>query len=550
MINRHGSGLTIIEKYPYAVLDGDRSAHSAEDRKFEVFSLKGMTNNETVYLEQQEKNLSIKGLDKIALRYSDPPKAKLYSRILSKIKPEKRNDPTLLIALGHAISFSKQNSTQKSDIPAAYTYIGQFLAHEITKLHKTDGSEAVNLRTPSLDLDSIFGDFDEDADCESRYIECKNGELRLGPTFGVSQAVCPAGYDDIPRSPTGRPCIADSRNDDHVALSQTHVIVMKFFNTIRRKYPSESQQFVKDIVISHFQHAVIFDYMRRFTEESIFQKILNRGRKIIHAHDGATPDNFVLPIEIPTAFFRFGHSMVRDQYAPWNGCHSKSTVKNFWDNTYSGSNLKCGKLQSDWVTDWETLIGLNGHQPIKAAPVNTNIARNLINIPDQFLPEADTDILSVSKNIAARTLLRGFEFHLPHAHDFCRYVNSKLDEDERFDVIHSEKLFENENEFVKYCFSLDDRVLRYKTPIWYYVLKETDLWRGTINENSKLGPLTSRIICETLLASIESAGFHLNKNDLFKKEIESKEAIYGFREFIHSAVTGDYENVNVCFSKK
>ncbi len=57
------------------------------------------------------------------------------------------------------------NDNQNTEIPAGYTYLGQFIDHDITLDRKTELTVngnvepgcIENFRTPSLDLDSLYG---------------------------------------------------------------------------------------------------------------------------------------------------------------------------------------------------------------------------------------------------------------------------------------------------------------------------------------------------------------------------------------------------------
>src|SRR5260370_242878 len=65
-----------------------------------------------------------------------------------------------LIALGQAMNVSS-NSSNDSSIAAGYTYLGQFIAHDITFDSTPDlppvELHSVNLRSPQVDLDSLYG---------------------------------------------------------------------------------------------------------------------------------------------------------------------------------------------------------------------------------------------------------------------------------------------------------------------------------------------------------------------------------------------------------
>src|SRR5215203_550586 len=115
-----------------------------------------------------------------------------------------------------------------SKIPSGYTYLGQFIAHEIT----FDNSKEVlapdpqSLRSPSIDLDSLYGEEpggklyqEEDPVC-----------LKVGLTD-------PGGNGnllgrDLPRMKTGVALVGDRRNDQNLAVAQTTVAFIRFHNKV------------------------------------------------------------------------------------------------------------------------------------------------------------------------------------------------------------------------------------------------------------------------------------------------------------------------------
>jgi len=66
--------------------------------------------------------------------------------------------------LGDLIGNPGRETSPDSTIPAGFTYVGQFVDHDITfdvssRLDtSTDANTVNNMRTPALDLDSLYGD--------------------------------------------------------------------------------------------------------------------------------------------------------------------------------------------------------------------------------------------------------------------------------------------------------------------------------------------------------------------------------------------------------
>jgi hypothetical protein len=106
---------------------------------------------------------------------------------------------------------------EESGIPALYTYLGQFIDHDITfdpvsvltKLQDPDG--LTDFRTPALDLDNIYGRGPGDQPYMYDGLKFRLGETLSGQ--GVPDA------HDLPRF-AGRALIGDPRNDENSIVSQ------------------------------------------------------------------------------------------------------------------------------------------------------------------------------------------------------------------------------------------------------------------------------------------------------------------------------------------
>ena len=113
------------------------------------------------------------------------------------------------------------------NIPAGFTYLGQFVDHDITLDLTSIGEKAAdptavhNFRTPALDLDSIYG-LGPDG---SRHLYARapgGGSGKTpGPKFLIGKTInVPFGgvtgdhRNDLPRSPEGFALIGDHRNDE------------------------------------------------------------------------------------------------------------------------------------------------------------------------------------------------------------------------------------------------------------------------------------------------------------------------------------------------
>src|SRR3984893_422303 len=119
-----------------------------------------------------------------------------------------------------------QDDEENTGIPAGYTYLGQFIDHDITfhpassLQQQNDPNALVDFRTRRLDLDSVYGRGPDDLP----YMYDGN-KFRLGrPLF---EADAPTHAQDLPRfidpndpKAPKRAIIGDKRNDENVIVSQ------------------------------------------------------------------------------------------------------------------------------------------------------------------------------------------------------------------------------------------------------------------------------------------------------------------------------------------
>src|SRR5436309_5718974 len=131
-----------------------------------------------------------------------------------------------------------QDDEENASISAGYTYLGQFIDHDITfdpassLQQQNDPDALVDFRTPRLDLDSVYGRGPDD---QPYMYDGK--KFRLGRSlFELDQ---PTHVRDLPRfndpnDPNGakRALIGDKRNDENVIVSQLHAAMLQFHNKL------------------------------------------------------------------------------------------------------------------------------------------------------------------------------------------------------------------------------------------------------------------------------------------------------------------------------
>src|SRR5262245_46890231 len=146
--------------------------------------------------------------------------------------PGRRFDDDALLRLAAAMRMPR-NSIAGSHVPSGYVYFGQFLAHDITRLRDADDrpvsqaaplAELAQLRSPALDLDSVYGSgYDDHA------VPLNQGKFIIGAAVDLDNQRVPE--TDLPRDPlTLAPLVPDDRNDDNLLVAQLHVQFLKLHN--------------------------------------------------------------------------------------------------------------------------------------------------------------------------------------------------------------------------------------------------------------------------------------------------------------------------------
>lgn len=203
-------------------------------------------------------------------------------------------------------------------VPAGYTYLGQFVDHDLTfdttsTLDPMDNSRPTNRRTPCFDLDSLYG---------------------LGPIAspymyrdGIRLI---EGVNDLPRQ-GGRAIVGDPRNDENSIICNLHMAFIRFHNAVADRLEAarpalknsrELFDLARNEVRWTYQRILVEDFLPRIVSNETLQAFEFRRdpapsglSRNVAAFALYTPDKRgAIPLEFSAAAFRFGHSMVRTGY--------------------------------------------------------------------------------------------------------------------------------------------------------------------------------------------------------------------------------------------
>jgi hypothetical protein len=393
-----------------------------------------------------------------------------------------------------------------STIPAGYTYLGQFIDHDITfdpasslqRLNDPDGLH--DFRTPRFDLDSLYGDGpNNDPFIYDPAIDDGKTSFLIGRNE--------AGEEDLPRNvlpasaagvPQGRALIGDPRNDENVIVGQLHLLFLRFHNKVVQQLSevpgiNGSEQLFAEAqrqVRWHYQWIVVEDFLRRICGDAVVDDILRPDAYVTVAGEATIKRAHLqiyrwqqepfMPVEFSVAAYRFGHSMIRGVY----NLNQKlveggvAPIPIFKDGPLAEQHEDLRgfrPLGTQWTIDWEFFFGAGG--PLQfARPIDTQLVPPLSTLPDE--PEGHLRVL------AARNLRRGRAFGLPSGQRVARAMGLDPMSDEALGIL------DVSAEFTE------------SAPLWFYVLKEAE-----VSPSEQLGPVGGRIVAEVLLGLLKGDPF-------------------------------------------
>ncbi|CAN5294269.1 heme peroxidase family protein [soil metagenome] len=414
-----------------------------------------------------------------------------------------------------------------SEIPAGYTYLGQFLFHDISWL-RVEGNEKANHASSALDLDSVLGR-NLIAGEPSTGCPLVLGPLRAGLTANGWAGEQPRP-DDLPRkprcgavtsddsNPAGFPLIPDRRNEGFLQLAQLHLLFIKFYNAVANSFGFGTAGFdetsAKRSFIQHVQAIALYDFLPRVIDPDVYNDIIGSGSRRAIRPEGITPTTpYLIPLEFAAAAGRYGHSMIRADY-DWNLDHQQATaasLEELLEQTYQNARPGSAKLQKlpyDWVVAWRRLfdlrplLGTAAGAPGMAKKIDTHLTAFLSMLPE-YIREVPAGVTppppNATFNLARETLSRQIQFQMASAQQIIQRINTIAGATIVTELTPAEWNAGNDPA-IDTALSAHPE-LTTATPIWFYILKEAER-RGVCG---RLGPLGSRLVMETLHAAIEAS---------------------------------------------
>lgn len=449
---------------------------------------------------------------------------------------------TIVEGLAQAMTAEGGGDSAGPAIPAGFTYLGQFIDHDLT-MDKTAAALGENVtinqllqgRSPALDLDCMYGRGPDDADDARFYsdgIRIKMGTTAAAPfPPGDGGTNVPRDGFDLPRVGQGSTkltrraaLIPDHRNDENLVVAQTHLAMIRFHNRVVNHIAPTTPSAdlfkrARELVVKHYQWMIKTDFLPRIVDPAIVQDVFTNGRKFFEKD--ATPEHMpTMPIEFSVAAYRLGHSMIRGAYQ-WNrvfksgGPGPVASLELLF--TFSGtsgilspdgnlSDRESGsfeRLPTNWIADFRRLYNFNevgraDLTPPEGAPnVTKKIDTQLVD-PLKTLPfgsiGGSAATPAIELNLAFRNLQRANMVELASGQQMAALLEVA--------PLTSAQLSKG------LPVALKDAATN--TPLWYYILREAEL------NNGRLTGVGGRIAAETFHRAMEGSEHSIVRDPAFR----------------------------------
>ena len=406
---------------------------------------------------------------------------------------------------------------EESGIPALYTYLGQFIDHDLTfdpasSLQMQDDPDALtDFRTPAFDLDNIYGRGPDD----QPYMYDNDGKSFL---LGNSLTGGDPKATDLPRNSANpaRALIGDPRNDENTIVSQLQGLFHRFHNRTVQDNPTLTFEQIQKRVRFHYQYVVLNDFLPRIVRSDVLDALKTNGEyqqknlKFFHWKNGP-----FMPVEFSVAAYRLGHSMVRPGYRLNDDDSTLLPIFNTPESQKAGFKDDLAGFRAvvaNRAIDWGRFIDIdtrvfdgtvdqNKKRLQFAYRIDTSVVFALSNLPIPAVVAAKPPSLPV------RNLLRGWRMGLPSGQHVAQAMGVKPMDDADIRI---GKGVDQQDPADPPIVSIDkiDPVFKNNCPLWTYILAEamnrqTEVQipvEGKISITTpQLGSVGGRIVAEVFL---------------------------------------------------
>jgi hypothetical protein len=387
------------------------------------------------------------------------------------------------------------NNPNNASHTAGTTFFGQFVDHDLTfdtsspLGFATEPEESANTRTPTLDLDSLYGG---GPIASPQLYERDRLHMRI-ESGGL--------FEDLPRDPSGRAIVSDPRNDENMMISGIQAAFILFHNAMvdqmggnrdtrvggnggsnhrsnrsgRRSSRREVFDAARRRVTWHYQWIVVNEYLPQICGQEAVDRALRRRRHF-------RPERPFMPVEFQGAAYRFGHSMVRPSYrANMAGDNGEP----FFGMVFEGNDdapddptdLRGGARAPRRFIGWQTFFDFGDGEVKPNKAIDTKLSSPLFDLPLMTIASGDPPT-----SLATRNLLRHITWSQPSGQDVAA------------EMAMAPLAADDLPELQAYGIGLET-----STPLWYYVLKEAEV----VAAGATLGPVGACIVAECIIGVLQ-----------------------------------------------
>ncbi len=400
---------------------------------------------------------------------------------------------------------------EESGIPALYTYLGQFIDHDITfdpasSLQMQDDPDALtDFRTPAFDLDNIYGRGPDD---QPYLYDGTNAFLLGAPLTGAD-----AKATDLPRNnaKVARALIGDPRNDENTIVSQLQGIFHRFHNRVLTENPNKPFEEIQELVRFHYQYVILNDFLPRIINSTVLDELKTHGKfdrkKLKFFHWKNLP---FMPVEFSAAAYRLGHSMIRPGYRLNDSTllpifTTPDAAKLGFKDDLTGFRA----MASDRAIDWGRFIDIeirtydgtpdqNKQRLQFAYRIDTSVVFPLSQLP--------APVAANPSSLPIRNLIRGLRLGLPTGQHVAKAMEIAPLKDS--DIRIGKGVDKPDKGEDPVPITDINPVFKNNCPLWTYILAEAMLKQASVkipvNEavsltTPQLGPVGGRIVAEVFL---------------------------------------------------
>ncbi|MBN8939120.1 MAG: hypothetical protein J0H01_06495 [Rhizobiales bacterium] len=291
---------------------------------------------------------------------------------------------------------AERSAQDKATAPSGYTYLGQFIAHDLSfsadRVPRATPAEQKpqaydNLRQTLLSLESIYGggprEFSLGYACPGRgegrkpssRTHLRVGAIRAKPAVDAGAAArepetiaadlprmsCPA-FDGA-RTGMTDVLIADPRNDDHAIISQLTLLFFRLHNKIVDVIAADTVKIdnkdvhyynlyerSRAVTTKVYRSIIVNDYLFTMLDRQIYERYRPKNAEAeVRFLTKRRPGQ--LAVEFSHAAFRFGHAMVRRDY-PFRETFTIHEIL----KRNSADRPELMPFNSDWLVDWRNFF--------------------------------------------------------------------------------------------------------------------------------------------------------------------------------------------------